>query len=196
MIGESIQLVGPDGVTRGLMAAGGFNSSQLSLLVLVLGVIGLLLIMTRRRLRESQNSPRAYAREQIRRIRDERKVNHEVQDVMVELQQVSREVGAQIETRFAKLESAIRSADQRIDRLTRLIRQADGKATVDVTVAEDTGAGDAAAQSGSTRRLAYQLADAGRTPVEIARDLGTTSGEVELILALRPTATRPSSAPR
>jgi multidrug efflux pump subunit AcrB len=196
MIGESTQLLFPDGVARGLIAAGGFNPSQLSLMVLVLGVAALLLLLTRRRLRESQNSPQAYAREQIRRIRDERKVNHEVQDVMVELQQVSRQINAQLETRFAKLESAIRSADERIDRLTRLLRQADGQSTVDVTVSEDAPAVDPAAQPDSIRRLTYQLADAGRTPFEVARQLGITTGEVELMLALRPTTTCPASAPR
>jgi hypothetical protein len=196
MIGESIHLLCPEGVTPGLMAAGAFSPSQLSLLVLVLGVIALLLIVTRRRLRESQNSPRAYAREQIRRIRDERNVNHEVEDVMVELQDLSRQISAQIETRFAKLESVIRSADERIDRLTRLLRQTDGQPTLDVTVADDAPAVDPAARPDSTRRLIYQLADAGRTPVEIARELDTTTGEVELILALRPMPACPASAPR
>ena len=32
----------------------------------------------------------------------------------------------------------------------------------------------------------YELADAGRTPVEIAQDLDEQVGKVELILALRP----------
>jgi hypothetical protein len=196
MIGQSIHLPCPDGVPSGLMAAGTFDPSQLSLLVLVLGVVALLLIVTRRRLRESRNSPQAYAREQIRRIRDERNVNHEVRDVMVELQQLSRQINAQIETRFAMLESAIRSADDRIDRITRLLRETDGQPTLDVTLADDAPAADLAARPDSTRRLIYRLADAGRTPVEIARELGTTTGEVELTLALRATTTCPASAPR
>lgn len=196
MIGQSIHPAMIDGVTQSVLAAGALSSSQLSLLVLILVVISLLLIVTRRRLRESRNSPRAYAREQIHRIREERHVNHEVQDVMVELQQLSRQINAQIDTKFAKLESAIRSADDRIDRLTRLLRQTDGQPTLDVTVADNAPAVDPAPRPHSTRRLIYQLADAGRTPIEIARELATTTGEVELVLALRQEPTRHVSAPR
>ena len=94
-------------------------------------------------------------------------------ELLVELQELSRRTSAEIDTRFAKLEAAMHDADRRIAVLNRLARQ----------VAESqpsTGAG------GDPRHtVIYELADAGFTPVEIARELGKTPGEVELILNLR-----------
>ena len=98
-----------------------------------------------------------------------------------ELQDLSRKISAEIDTRFAKLEAAIRDADRRIAVLNRLSR---GLADKD------------AQQSGETQDediryvIVYELSDAGLSPVDIARDLGKTPGEIELILNLRRTAHR------
>ncbi len=56
------------------------------------------------------------------------------------------------------------------------------------TTAEDGGIDDI------TRRT-YELADAGRTPIEIAQQLEQNLGEVELILNLRPPSEAPHSPP-
>jgi hypothetical protein len=94
---------------------------------------------------------------------------------MVELQELSRRIGAEIDTRFAKLEAAMRDADRRIAVLNRLSG-----------MAGDVGK-DVAERNRGDRRHAviYELADAGFSSVDIARDLGKTPGEVELILNLR-----------
>jgi len=105
---------------------------------------------------------------------------------MLELEQLSRTIGSQIDTRFAKLEAAINDADRRIAVLQRLNRQlgekADGVQESDGQTEEQTGGGD---EYEVRHAVIYELADAGFTPVEIARDLGKTPGEVELILNLR-----------
>lgn len=95
---------------------------------------------------------------------------------MVELEEFSRSVSAQIDMRFAKLETAIQDADRRItalNRLTRRLAERNGQP------APDTEAYDL------RHEIVYELADAGLTPIEIARDTGKTPGEIELILNLR-----------
>jgi len=101
----------------------------------------------------------------------------DLEQLLVELQELSRRISAEIDTRFAKLEASIRDADRRIAVLNRLTRQLENK-KMD---SDDPGV------SGYDARHAvvYELADAGFSPVEIAKDLGKTPGEVELILNLR-----------
>ena len=53
--------------------------------------MSLLIVSTRRRLREARNSPKAYAREQIARLRDEQEVVEEMEEVMAQLEQFSRQ---------------------------------------------------------------------------------------------------------
>ncbi len=169
----------------------GLSEGQLVLILVILVVSALMLVSTRRRLRESRNSPKAYAREQIARLRDEHAVVSDMEEVMARLEQVAREVQARIDTRFAKLESVIRDADQRTDRLERLIRRADGEPEIDITVddalapAPTQSPESAASADGARHAAVYELADAGESPVEIAEQTGQSTGEIELILALR-----------
>lgn len=103
-------------------------------------------------------------------------LRRDMDDLMVELQELSRKISAEIDTRYAKLEAALRDADRRIAVLNRLARQADPGSPVSAATGSD---------ADSRHTVVYELADAGFTPVEIARDLGRTPGEVELILNLR-----------
>lgn len=183
-------LTDPIAATIGLIP-GGLSNGQLVLILVILVVSALMLLSTRRRLRDSRSSPKAYAREQIARLRDEHAVVSDMEEVMARLEQVAREIQARIDTRFAKLESVIRDADQRTDRLERLIRRADGDPEIDVTV-DDTETSappqspeSAASADGAQHAAVYELADAGQSPVEIAEQTGQSTGEIELILALR-----------
>ncbi len=102
------------------------------------------------------------------------KLRRDLEELIVELQELSRQISAQIDTKFAKLEAAIRDADRRIAVLSRLSSQ--------------SAAGEPApAPDGLDVRYTavYELADAGNSPMDIARQLGKTPGEVELILNLR-----------
>lgn len=167
------------------LAAGGLSPSQMVTIVLIVGISAVLLIATRRRVIRNQNSPRAYVREQIHQIKEERRVSREVQDVMLELEQLSRHIHAQIDTRSAKLESTLRAADRRIETLSRLARDADGSPVVDATVADDAPTGQAAAGYHADHRLVYELADTGYSTAEIGQRIGMNPAEVELMLALR-----------
>ena len=165
----------------------GLSNQQIVLILVIVGVSALLLITTRRRLRQAQNSPQAYAREQISRMRTERSLMEDIGEVMAQLEQVSREAQARLDTKFAVLEATIRDADQRIDRLERLLRQADGEPAFDATVDGFQAEAPAAANTEDDPRheTVTRLADAGLTPVQIAEETDQSLGEVELILALR-----------
>jgi hypothetical protein len=165
----------------------GLSNQQIVLILVIVGVSALLLITTRRRIRQGQNSPKAYAREQISRMRSEQSLMEDFGELMAELEQFSRQMHARLDTKFAKLDAVVRDADQRIDRLERLLHRAQGEPTLDVTVDEpQAGATSTPTPEDDPRRQAiFRLADAGLTPVQIAQETGQSVGEVELILALQ-----------
>jgi hypothetical protein len=170
----------------GALGASGLSNQQIVLILAIVGVSALLLITTRRRVRRSQNSPQAYAREQIARLRNEQSLMQDMGELMAELEQFSRQAQARLDTKFAKLEAVIRDADQRIERLERLMRQADGGPGVDVIVdGSPDEASASSADDASRHELVFRLADAGLTPAQIAQETDQSRGEVELILALR-----------
>jgi hypothetical protein len=146
-----------------------------SLVPLAVALVAVFLLMSslrRRQQRQPQRPPKplrdppAQHRQQTQR---------DLEELMVELQELSRRINAEIDTRFAKLESAMRDADRRISVLNRLTRQGAGN-----------NAQEGSSASADTRHAAvYELADAGFSPLDIAKDLGKTPGEIELILNLR-----------
>lgn len=115
-------------------------------------------------------------------LAQERSVERQMQNLLVELSEMARQISAQLDTRTAKLELLIREADEKIAALK----------SSGVTIAE-TRRVESASESGLMRSAVldprhaeiYALSDQGRAPAEIAQQLGQPSGEVELILALR-----------
>lgn len=183
-----------------------FTPDQLIPLGLIVAVITFLLISARRKLQgrgrytrddDSVVSKPARApqgsKEQLRR---------DLESLIVELQELSRRISAEIDTRFAKLEAAMRDADRRIACLNRLARQNGSQPVTqdepddpkpepsndvqhDVPPAPPASAKSAGKDTDDRHQIIYELADAGFSPIDIARDLGKTPGEVELILNLR-----------
>jgi hypothetical protein len=124
-----------------------------------------------------------------------RELTVEIQALLGEVEETARRAAAQVDNRYRKLEQLVLEADDKIQRLEALM-----------AAAQRTGArGDVLAATGGAELLSrlrqergapsaiedpayqpiYRLADAGRTPREIAQELGRQPGEVELILALR-----------
>lgn len=175
------------------LAASVFKGTTVSQMVmLAVGVVGLLVLLgsTRRRVRRSQQSSGVSVRERYADLQHEASSSRDVETVMRELDQLSRQIHGRLDTKLAKLEAVIRDADERIDRLSRMARAGNGAGTVDVTLdPEDplaaTPRGSESADS--PHASVYQLADGGRSPIEIAEALGRATGEVELILSLRKT---------
>lgn len=172
---------------------GGMSTAQLAMLGAA--VIGLTIVMrsTFRRVTNVAAQPRQTARTMHAKIERENKLRRDAEQVMIELDQLARQVHGRLDTRFAKLEAVIRDADERIDRLSRLVRKVDGGPGVDVTLDDDDAAvvpSADAKNSGERYDAVYRLADGGLTAIDIAREVGTTTGEVELILSLRKTRAR------
>ena len=109
---------------------------------------------------------------------------------MLELDQLSRQVHGRINTQVAKLEAVMREADRKIESLTRLTRSAHGAPALEVTLDREDPYKEASTPSvveTSRHAYIYGFADRGMSIVDIAREVGKTAGEIELILALRKT---------
>ncbi len=125
-------------------------------------------------------------------LSQQRGVEREMNNVLVELSEMARQVTAQLDTRSAKLQALMEDADRLIARLEELTNSeihVDG-VPVYVPSADD---GETAGESGDRafgnapgHDDIYALADKGRSAPEIAMQLSRPRGEVELILALRP----------
>jgi hypothetical protein len=182
-----------------LLAAGGIGGMTTGQLVMLgAAVIGLTIVMrsTFRRVTNMASQPRASARSLYANAQNESKLRRDAEQVMIELDQLARQVHGRLDTRFAKLEAVIRDADERIDRLSRLVREADGVPGVDVMV-DDAHSEAVVHTSNADNRYdaVYRLADGGLSPIDIAQEVGTTTGEVELILSLRKTKARAERGP-
>lgn len=162
------------------------NTEQTVLLFAGVVIILLTLISHARRRRERGPSPQAYAREMRTKLREEQAVRTDLAELLDQLQQVAREVNAQLDAKFIRLERTMEHADRRIDSLERLVREARGSAGLDVTV-DDSGEQAAVASPAAAcdNEQILARARAGGSASEIAAKTGRPIGEVELILALR-----------
>ena len=164
------------------------SGSQIILLALAVGGLTILMISTYRRTRERRRQPRIPARQRYAQLQTKAAATRDVEQVMLELDQLARQIHGRIDTRVAKLEAIIRDADERIDQLGRLVRAARGDATIDVTLdSEDPHMPSPSANEETDDRhgAVYRLADGGLSAAQIGQEVGKTTGEVELILALR-----------
>ncbi len=195
------------------LAVGGVSFGQLVLLALIVIVLAILLRSARSRWQRSVAMSRDSVRERYEKLKSDRTATREVDKVLVELDQLARQVHGRLDTQLVKLEILINDADQRIDKLSRLVRAAQGTEALDITLDSEEPYDDsppAAATSGDAPASAslasvtlgtdkgksdggesgphgpiYRLADRGMSPLEIAQQVGRTTGEIELILSLR-----------
>jgi hypothetical protein len=122
----------------------------------------------------------------------QRSVEQQMQNVLVEMSEMTRQIAAQLDTRAAKLEALIREADEKIATLN---PSGNGKSGLNpglgsrdsLPAMSDPPPRHSADQPilDPGHALVYALADKGRSMTEIAQELNRPSGEIELILALR-----------
>jgi len=119
-------------------------------------------------------------------LSQQRSVERDMSNLLVELSDMARQISGQLDTRAAKLELLIKEADEKIAAM---------RAAGAVPAAQPFEPGAPAAirpalipEEMLDPRHAdiYRLCDQGRSAHEIAQQLDRPSGEVELILALRP----------
>jgi hypothetical protein len=124
-------------------------------------------------------------------LSQQRSVERQMQNVLVELAEMSRQISAQLDTRASRLEQLIKEADEKLAALKSAT--GNGQATPPPAPAalhrdpppEEPALGPATNSVESQHADVYALADQGRSPREIAERLNRPSGEIELILALR-----------
>jgi hypothetical protein len=112
-------------------------------------------------------------------LAQQRSVERQMQNVLVELSDMSRQISGQLDNRAAKLEALIHEADEKIAAMKSAI------ATSSPGLARMIDAPETRPPSDPRHAQVYALADQGRSSMEIAQQLDRPSGEIELILALR-----------
>ncbi len=128
-------------------------------------------------------------------LSQQRSVEREMTQLLVELSEMSRQISAQLDTRAAKLELLIKDADERLARLEGLSPEAPAHVRIAAEAAIGTQSTLPSSadippprqeqRSEERYQAIYALADRGTGASDIARQLDRPRGEVELILALR-----------
>lgn len=158
-------------------------------IVLAVGVLATTYLVMRGRAKGRRKDP--FERPAAFGVSQQRQIERDVGNLMVEMLETARQMTAQLDTRAARVEVLIRQADERLAALkTATAAGAAGQSIVAKTDAPpaEAEAVPARPETPPDPRHAdvYALADEGRSPHEIARHLNRPNGEVELILALRP----------
>lgn len=173
-----------------------------SMALLGMAIIGLTLLMrlTARRLMKSRNSPPSVPTESLRKTERLKHAQQTLEQTMLELDDLSRQIHGQLDTKLARLETLIRDADRRIERLARMKGGVEGSASLDILLPQEipqglvseaaapdtdlqTDQSEAKTRDGQQTRI-LALADEGLGSGEIADKTGIHVGEVELILGL------------
>lgn len=121
------------------------------------------------------------ARERLERYRQEKGVRHDLESLMVEIEQLAKRMGSQLDAKTVQLEALIRQADDRLDQLR---RASDGGPVTGSATAEPPAAPAGPSDADPLARSVCELAEQGLSPIDIARRLDEHVGKVELILAL------------
>ncbi len=174
------------------VASSADNGMTVVLLVLCATVI---MIMLLRRHQFRGTTRRDMARDHIARVRDQHQLHQSMDELLVQLEEVSRNVGAQVETKFAKLEKVIGDADDRIARLEGVLGHSSDERAKPGVRSPRNDTGTRPEPRPEERRPikpvdprfqhVYDLVDAGASAIKAAQQLNMPLGEVELILNLR-----------
>lgn len=143
-----------------------------------------------------KKDPLAHSSPMRSSLAQQKALERDMQNVIVELHDLTRQMSAQLETRAAKLEILIRDADERLAQLAQAMPVADSSAKPQA--AEPVRAMRLVQDEPSSAdrwNEVYRLADDGASIGEICRQLNRPRGEVELILALRPKPRAEASEP-
>lgn len=158
-----------------------FGSLPDPLLAMLLGlaVLAFTLMRMSRRRRAARVDGRAGHHADLHNSRRETQAREDIDELMVRLEELSREICGQIDTRFAKLEHLL----TRAERTLAALKPAESPA------ASPAGPADPPAEvpppeADPKHEEIWALAAQGRPAVEIARQAGMTIGEVELVLSL------------
>ncbi len=142
--------------------------------LLLIVIVGFVVYLTAVRYRRRGVSERQI--EQGEAESGEQELRRTMERLLLELEELSREISGRIDTKMKTLEVLIRQADERIQALEGAMPEG----------------GKSIREAASRYKEIYELADSGTSLEEIASRTGIQSGEVELILSLRRFEQRPS----
>jgi hypothetical protein len=153
-----------------------------------LGVMGLIYLAVirpmMRRKADPLERPPAFAS-----LSQQRSTERQMQNLLVELSEMARQISAQLDTRAARLEQLIKDADERIETLKSSNNNGSPPAASVALISPSPSAPIPTSlfpEPPDPRHAdIYALADQGRDAYQIASELNRPRGEVELILALR-----------
>jgi len=167
------------------MVASFWSENPILAIVLVLGVGAFFLIYTRRQSQSSQRGQVATHFSPSATDAGRRDLQNSMEKLLLELEELSREINSQVDTRLRALNLLVQEADQKIRELRRMqgLSEDKGPSVPEMPPREEPH------PEVTSQRYAkvYGLAEKGQSVVEIARELDMLTGEVELILALRRT---------
>lgn len=166
--------------------------------LLIIGIMFIIAAMfSLGRSRKRAASGNVSARDNLERAKAKQGVRDDLEALMVDIEQMARRLSAQLDAKTIQVEKASREADERIAQLRALqeqlarpnIHAAAASAPPEagnyaVSSPSDTDSGADPHADPLTHEV-YALADQGRGPSDIARQLNEHIGKVELILALR-----------
>ncbi len=185
-----------------------FSPSMFLWLGIIIFLSYFLLLKTRRRVRRSQQFSHLDANERIAHFRktDTNHLQVQIEELMAELADLSREINGQIDTRLAKLNALLNEADRTIARFEQTMGHPEGSASSPGTISKSSGRNETSPdhiQQQNRKNLTsadhvlrsqkvpdaqtqaiLDMAHQGKTAVSIAQKLGRPVGEIELILAL------------
>ena len=182
------------------------SALQLSHLLFFAGVtlISISLLHRYRKRHRQQIDQSLTPQEHVEQSRQVRGLRGDLEHLMVEVEQLAKRMGSQLDAKAMTLEQLLQKAEEQIAALEALERRtqqaptsteaSDPEAPTFPRPVADPAAPPAEAEPSTpadaetidllTRRV-YAMADAGLAAMDIARQLGEQIGKVELILALR-----------
>jgi hypothetical protein len=122
-----------------------------------------------------------------RSLSQQRTVERQMESLLVELSEMTRQMSAQLDNRSAKLELLLKEADQKMAQLRQMQQTLPSVTSVTSPAFEASPApsGSPMSEIDPSHAEVYALSDGGKSVSEIATQLTRPSGEIELILALR-----------
>lgn len=163
-------------------------------LLMVVGIILLGLIFTYhvRGKVARRNAAQPTSRQRIEQLKSAVNRQDDIQVTVADSLKTIQDMAARLNNRAERLERLVEQADERIAQLEAALEgvafgpAGDSPDEGEFPVAETAPApARPALPSDPLTRAVYELADAGRDPIAIARELDEQIGKVELILALR-----------
>ncbi len=174
--------------------AGAAIWAQMLVVIMVVG-LGVILMVSIRGKIARRNMNRPSPREWIEHIKAVRHRHDDAQAVSAQPVDTARRLGAQLDNKAQRLELLLQEADERIAELSEA-KDAGLRAAAESVAGREGAFGDPdhgpfkpshdpPRQLDPLTQGVYELADTGRSPLEIAQQMDEQVGKVELILALR-----------